>query len=48
MAIGPIELLVIAAILFVVVGLPLAIIVLVILLIKRNSGSQPRDQETRD
>lgn len=45
---GPFELLVIAAILLVLVGLPLAVIVLVILFAKRASSGRPQDNEHHD
>lgn len=45
---GPLELLVIGAILLTLVGLPLAIIVLVILLSKRTSSGRPQDNEHHD
>ncbi|WP_160168209.1 hypothetical protein [Novipirellula maiorica] len=42
---GPFEILVIAAILACLVGLPLAIVVLVILLTKRNDRDRHQDNE---
>ena len=45
---GPFELLVIFAILLILVGLPLAIIVIVILLAKRSRKGQPKDNEHHD
>ncbi len=43
MGLGFFQLLLIAAILFVLVGIPLAIIALVIVLAKRNANSHRRD-----
>jgi ABC-type antimicrobial peptide transport system permease subunit len=45
---GPFELLVIAAIFLILVGLPLAIIAIVILLVKRTSNGRHQDNEKQN